>query len=84
MVRGVRTQCQLAACYDAGVDSPISAKAAMLQALTMGPGFGLELIERVKVATGGAVVLHQGSVYPTLRELEADGLAVSTEEPASG
>src|SRR5687767_11112318 len=55
------------------MEPPISAQAALLQALTTGKGYGLELIERVKERTKGAVVLHQGSIYPALRSLERQG-----------
>lgn len=61
------------------MESPVTAKAALLQALISGPGFGLDLIERVKKQTNGSVVLGQGSVYPALRDLEADGLLESYE-----
>lgn len=56
------------------MDTPISAKAALLQALVSGSGFGLDLIDRVKDRTKGALVLHQGSIYPALRALEREGL----------
>ena len=59
------------------VETPITARAALLQVLIGRPGFGLELIDRVKERTGGAVVLGQGSVYPALRDLEDEGLARS-------
>lgn len=55
------------------MEPPVSAKAALLQALITGPGFGLDLIERVKDRTKGAVTLHQGSIYPALRDLERQG-----------
>jgi PadR family transcriptional regulator PadR len=55
------------------MEAPISAKAALLQALISGPGYGLDLIERVKTQTKGKLVLGQGSVYPQLRDLERDG-----------
>jgi PadR family transcriptional regulator PadR len=61
------------------MDAPVSAKAALLQALVSGPGFGLDLIERVKKQTNGKLVLGQGSVYPALRELEREGLLESYE-----
>jgi PadR family transcriptional regulator PadR len=61
------------------MDAPVSAKAALLQALVAGPGFGLDLIERVKKQTNGKLVLGQGSVYPALRELEREGLLESYE-----
>lgn len=57
----------------------ITAKAALLQALIQGPGYGRELIDRVKKRTNGSVVLGPGSVYPALRDLEQDGLLESEE-----
>jgi len=65
------------------MESPITAKAALLQALLRGPGFGLDLITRVKDLTLGTVELGQGSVYPALRDLERGGLLESHEEPPS-
>ena len=61
------------------MDAPVSAKAALLQALISGPGYGLDLIERVKKQTQGRLVLGQGSVYPQLRDLEQEGLLDSYE-----
>ena len=55
----------------------IDTKVALLQALIQGESYGLGLIERVREASGGQVVLMQGRVYPVLRELEADGLLES-------
>lgn len=59
------------------MDAPLNAKAALLQALISGPGFGLELMERVKDRSSGQLMLHQGSVYPALRSLEREGLVRS-------
>lgn len=56
------------------MDTPISAKAALLQALLTGDGYGLDLIERVRARTRNTVLLNQGSVYPALRSLEKEGL----------
>ena len=61
------------------MDAPVSAKVALLQALVSGPGYGLDLIERVKNQTQGRLVLGQGSVYPALRDLEREGLLDSYE-----
>lgn len=58
---------------------PVAARAALLQVLVHGEGFGLDLIERVRSRTNGAVVLHQGSIYPALRALEREGLVTSRE-----
>lgn len=57
----------------------LSSKGALLQALTRGEGYGLELIERVKERTQRKVVLTQGTVYPALRALEKEGLVESYE-----
>jgi len=61
------------------MEAPITAKAALLQALIRGEGYGLELIERVKQRTQGKISLGQGSAYPALRELEREGLVKSWE-----
>jgi PadR family transcriptional regulator PadR len=61
------------------VESPITARAALLQVLSTGEGYGLELIERVRVRSGGVIVLHQGGIYPALHALELQGLVDSYE-----
>lgn len=61
------------------MESPITTRAALLQSLIRGPGFGLELIDRVKEHTKGRVKLHQGTIYPLLRDMEAEGLLESFE-----
>ncbi len=59
------------------MDSPLNAKATLLQVLVSGEGYGLELIDRVAKRTGGKMKLHEGSVYPALRSLERDGFIKS-------
>ena len=59
------------------MESPITAKAALLQVLVSGPGYGLDLIQRIQTVTGGKLTLAQGSVYPALKDLEWAGLAES-------
>lgn len=59
--------------------NPVTTRAALLQALISGPGYGLDLIERVDEQTKGRVKLHQGSVYPALRALVREGLLKSEE-----
>lgn len=54
-------------------------QAVLLQTLLSGPGYGLELIDRVKTQTKGHIQLNQGTVYPLLREMEAEGLLDSYE-----
>jgi DNA-binding PadR family transcriptional regulator len=61
------------------VDSPISIRSALLQALIRGEGYGLELIERVATLTNNRLSLSPGRAYPVLRELEAEGFATSSK-----
>jgi len=58
------------------METPLSARAALLQALAV-PGYGLDLIERVRRDSGGHVRLRMGSVYPALERLQREGLVVS-------
>lgn len=53
----------------------MSTRAALLEALFSGPGYGLDLVARVRRKT--SLRLGPGSVYPALRSLEAQGLARS-------
>ncbi len=48
----------------------VTSRAAILQALRQGPGYGRQLMRRVAAATGGRASLATGSVYPTLKALE--------------
>jgi DNA-binding PadR family transcriptional regulator len=52
----------------------LTARAATLQALRQGPGFGRQLMRRVDAATRGRARLAAGSVYPALRALERSRL----------
>lgn len=54
------------------MDTPLSAKAALLQALAV-PGHGLELAGRIRRQSADRVRLRPGSVYPALRALERKG-----------
>jgi DNA-binding PadR family transcriptional regulator len=65
------------------VKSVLGTRAAILQALHM-PACGVELVERVRLATGGAVRLNAGSLYPALRRLEAEGLIRARSRRARG
>ena len=55
----------------------VTARAALLQALRGGPGYGRDLIRRINRATGGRVSLAEGSVYPALKALEVRRLVRS-------
>ena len=65
------------------MEAPLSARAALLQALTV-PGYGLDLIDRVSRASGGRVRLRIGSVYPALLFLERHGLVRRRSVAARG
>ena len=60
--------------------NPLSARAAILLALSR-PGYGLQIIDRIRDQTGGRVRLRLGSVYPALRDLERQRLVRSWEIP---
>lgn len=49
--------------------APLNTTTALLVELLRGPGYGLDLIERVRVRGGGRIELRQGVVYPVLRDL---------------
>lgn len=52
----------------------VTVRAALLQALRGGPGYGRDLIRRIDRATGGRVRLSEGSTYPALKALEGQRL----------
>lgn len=57
-----------------GMETPVTARAAILTILISGKSYGLEIIEKVRERTQGAIVLNEGSVYPTLKLMERQGL----------
>jgi len=57
----------------------LTARTAVLLALRQGPGYGRELVRRIRSASGGRLRLADGSVYPALRRLERSRLARSWE-----
>ena len=59
----------------------LSARAAVLLGLRGGPACGLEVIERLAEAMGGAGP-GQGSVYPALKRLEGERLVRRVPPPA--
>jgi PadR family transcriptional regulator, regulatory protein PadR len=59
----------------------LNARTALLQALIQGPGYGLQLADRVRERTFGKLELHQGTLYPGLRSLEKEGLLQVFEVP---
>lgn len=59
------------------MDTLTTKETAILRSLLGSEAFGLEIIERVRVASDGKITLHQGNVYPTLRDLERRGYLTS-------
>jgi DNA-binding PadR family transcriptional regulator len=57
------------------MESPLTTRVALLQALREGPGYGSDLIRRVARITEGALRLSAARVYPCLKAMERDGLA---------
>lgn len=64
------------------VESPVTTRAALLQALSESPGHGYELISRIRERTDGGVVLNNNALYPQLRLMETSGLVACREEKA--
>ncbi len=62
-------------------ECPLAASFVLLVELAHGPGFGLDLIQRVAERTGDLIRMHQGSVYPALRKLARAGLAYPCSGP---
>jgi len=48
----------------------ITARTALLQALRAGPGYGRELVRRIRRTSAGRLRFAEGSIYPALRHLE--------------
>ncbi len=55
----------------------VTARVALLLALREGPGYGRELVERIRRASAGRVRFAEGTIYPALRRLEAGRLVRS-------
>lgn len=49
----------------------------LLHLLAERPMYGFELAEQVKVSTDGVLAFKEGTLYPALHRLEADGLVES-------
>ncbi|HYH96550.1 PadR family transcriptional regulator [Hyalangium sp.] len=63
------------------METPVTARAAILIVLIRGKSYGLEIIEKVSERTEGAITLNEGSVYPTLKAMERAGLLRSFDGP---
>ena len=58
--------------------------ALVLAVLRDEPAHGYAVIEQLKLRSGGAFDLPEGTVYPVLHRLEAEGLLTSSWSSASG
>lgn len=56
------------------METHITGRAALLLMLSIESGYGAELRERIAARSHGAIVLNDGTLYPTLRQLELEGL----------
>jgi DNA-binding PadR family transcriptional regulator len=58
--------------------------ALILAVLSDGPAHGYAVIEELKRRSGGTFALAEGTVYPVLHRLEADGLLSSSWSTVGG
>lgn len=56
----------------------------ILAVVATGPSHGYAVIDALKSRSGGAFDLPEGTVYPALHRLEAEGLLASEWQTASG
>jgi PadR family transcriptional regulator PadR len=56
----------------------------LLRLLARQPMHGYDLVQGIRLATGGVLAFGEGCVYPILHRLEADGLILGTREPVGG
>jgi PadR family transcriptional regulator PadR len=58
--------------------------ALVLHALGEGPASGVEIIDRVRASSGGHIEIPEGTIYPLLQRLEAQGQVRASWLSASG
>jgi PadR family transcriptional regulator PadR len=56
----------------------------LLQLLARRPMYGYELVEAIKVATGGSLEFGEGCVYPILHRLESQKVLAANRENVAG
>lgn len=56
----------------------------LLRLLARQPMHGYELVQGIRLLTGGVLTFGEGCVYPILHRLEADGLIRGTREQVGG
>lgn len=65
------------------VSSPVTARALLLQALTQGPAYEVDLLKWVVRQSKGQVHLRQGDACPLLLRMEREGLVKGYERQVS-
>jgi PadR family transcriptional regulator PadR len=56
----------------------------LLQLLAGRPMYGYELVQAIRVATGAVLQFGEGSVYPVLHRLEAEGALSAARQEVAG
>jgi len=56
----------------------------LLRLLSSRAMYGYELVQAIRLATGGGLEFGEGCIYPLLHRLEADGLLASRRETVGG
>ncbi|QEL20449.1 PadR family transcriptional regulator [Limnoglobus roseus] len=56
----------------------------LLRLLARQPMHGYDLVQGIRLTTGGVLAFGEGSVYPVLHRLEAEGLVAGTREAVGG
>src|SRR5258708_18088334 len=56
----------------------------LLRLLSARAMYGYELVQAIRLATGGGLEFGEGCIYPLLHRLEADGLLTSRRESVGG
>lgn len=56
----------------------------ILRLLGRQPMYGYELVQAIKLATGGVLTFGEGCVYPVLHRLEAEAVVAARREDVNG
>jgi PadR family transcriptional regulator PadR len=56
----------------------------LLRLLSRQPMHGYQLVQAIKLATGSSLEFGEGSIYPVLHRLEADGAVRGKEQAVNG
>jgi PadR family transcriptional regulator PadR len=56
----------------------------LLELLSRRPMYGYELVQSIKLATGGTLEFGEGCIYPILHRLETQGVLSATLRGADG